>query len=59
MTTANAVTVTLDFERETKRMARFQEVTDDTALIGTLYISKELWESIDMPETIEVTVTAG
>ncbi len=46
-------TVTLEFERETKRKYRFAE-TSDEPVMGTLYVSKTAFE--DRPSRIEVTL---
>lgn len=43
-----------EFERATKRMYRFKEVSE-TPVFGVLYVKKEVF-GVDVPNTITVTV---
>jgi hypothetical protein len=49
------VQVTMEFEKATKRMFRFKEVTDAEPLIGTLYVSKKAFAG-EVPTRIRVTI---
>ena len=41
---------TFKFEKETKNTIRFQEVTDDSVMIGPVYIQKEALKEIGYKE---------
>ena len=49
------VKVTMEFEKATKRMFRFKEVTTGTPIIGTLYMSQAAFPA-GAPTRITVTV---
>jgi hypothetical protein len=57
------VTLTFDFERETKNTCRYAEVTADgaTPVIGTLYLNKVYADSNGdiMPDSVTVTINAS
>lgn len=53
------VTVTMEFDRETKRTRRYAEQSDDP-VIGTLYVPKStLAEALGDPEPRTITVTVA
>ena len=51
------VQVTMEFEKATKRMFRFKEVTTGSPIIGTLYMSQAAFLQ-GAPTRIKVTVDA-
>lgn len=52
---ADAINVTLTFERETKNTFRFRN-EDEGSPIGLLYIRRDAFDSEDAPDTVKVSV---
>ena len=50
------ITITFDFERETKNTFRFAE-TGDNQQVGTLYVQKSAFGGGAAPSSVTVTIT--
>lgn len=60
--TANgAVSVTFDYERDTKNKVRFAERENGRGgvVVGTLYVDKSAVQALGNPSTLTVSITAG
>ena len=55
MKIADIVSVIMEFNSETERSIRFDEV-GGSEIFGSLYIKKWAWEKMDRPKFIEIMV---
>lgn len=59
-TDTTPITVEFALDKETKNAVRFTEITtDERGLIGSIYLLKEVVETLGNPTKISVTVNAA
>ena len=60
MTTATAIKVRFDFEKETKNTRKFEELPEpgQAPMIGTLYVQKHILQRLGDPTGLTVTIEA-
>lgn len=60
MTTATAIKVRFDFEKETKNTRKFEEQPEpgNAPVIGTLYVQKHVLHGLGNPERLTITIEA-